>query len=313
MSEEKMGMAAAAKDLRKALSSFMTDNTEIIKVIVPYNNEELQQLIEVYRKEIQRDLIPDIEKNCHGEFKKVLLAMFTAWDTYDAHQIRKAIAGLGTNEKHLTEIVCMRTPAELIKIGKKYEQEFQKNMIEAIKKDTGGHYQRLLLTVLTGEGRSHKGFKLDKDQVAKDVDALYAAGEKKWFTDEDTFIKIIAGQPRPHVEAVAVEYGMKYGRSFHTVLAKECGGDSRYAMQVLTTPLPEFYAEEFHHAMKGLGTDDTRLIRTLTESYHRCLRETTIRYLEMYKVSLKQAFNSETSGNYKKILDAIADHYTKKM
>jgi len=179
MSESKLDMGAAAKDLRKALSSFMTDNTEIIKVIIPYNNEELQELIEVYRKEVQRDLIPDIEKNCHGEFKKVLLAMFTAWDTYDAHQVRKAIAGLGTNERHLSEIVCMRTPEELVKIGRKYEAEFQKPMIEAIKKDTSGHYQRLLLTVLTGEGRSAKGHKLDKSKVEKDVEALYAAGEKK--------------------------------------------------------------------------------------------------------------------------------------
>jgi len=310
--ERKLDFSAAAKDLRKSLSSFMTDNIEIIKIIVPYNNKELQQLIEVYRTEIQRDLIPDIEKNCHGEFKAVLLAMFTAWDTFDAHQIHKAIAGLGTNEKHLTQIVCTRTPEELVHIAKKYEGEFQKDLVTAIKKDSSGHYQRLLLACF-GEGRSAKGWVLNKEKVAKDVDALYAAGEKKWFTDEDTFIKIIAGQPRPHVEAVALEYGLKYGKSFHTVLQKECGGDSRYAMQVLSTSLPEFYAEQFREAMKGLGTDDTKLIRTLCESYHRCLRETTVKYLEMYKVTLKTAFNSETSGNYRKILDAIADHYTAKM
>jgi len=188
--------------------------------------------------------------------------------------------------------------------------EYQKEMSEAIKKDTSGHYQRLLLTCL-GTGRSAKDFKLDKDKVAKDVEALYAAGEKKWFTDEDTFIKIVAGQPRPHVEAVAVEYGLKYGRAFHTVLQKECGGDSRYALQILATTLPEFYADQFRQAMKGLGTDYTKQIRTLTETYHRCLRETTIKYLEMYKVSLKTAVNSETGGNYKKILDAIIDHHTK--
>jgi len=311
MTEKKLDLATAAKDLRKALSSFMTDNSEIIKVIVPYNNDELQQLIEVYRRDIQRDLIPDIEKNTHGEFKKVLLAMFTAWDSYDAQQVHKAITGLTTNERHLTEIICTRAPEELAAIAKKFEGEFQKDMAAAIKKDTSGHYQRLLLTCLGG-GRSAKDFTLDKAKVAKDVEALYAAGEKKWFTDEDTFIKIIAGQPRPHVEAVGLEYGLKYGKAFHEVLAKECGGDSRYALQILTTPLPDFYAEQYHQALKGIGTDDQKLIRTLTETYHRGLREVTIKYLELYKVTLKTAVGKE-SGNYKKILDAIIDHHTKAM
>jgi len=307
-SEKKLDLSTAAKELRKAMKGMGTDEAAIIKNIVPFNNSELQQLIDVYRKDIQRDLIPDLKSECGGNFLKVLLSLLTAWDTYDSHLIHDAIAGLGTNEKLLTEVICTRTADELNAIAKKYNAEYQKDMIEAIKSDTSGDYRKVLLACFSD---SRKGG-VSKDKVAKDIEALYNAGEKKLGTDENTFISLIAGQPRAHVEAVALEYGMKYGKHFSEVVKSEMGGALKYALQVLTEPLPSFFAEQFNSAMQGLGTDDSRLIRTLCVTYHRCLREVTIAYLQKYKKNMKAAFADECSGDYKKLLVAIADVYTAK-
>jgi len=194
----------------------------------------------------------------------------------------------------------------LAAIAKRYESEFQKDIIKDIKGDTSGLYQKTLLACF-GDGR--KGG-VNKDKVAKDVVALYNAGEKKWGTDEDTFINLIVGQPRAHVEAVALEYGMKYGKHFNSVLSSEMSGDLKYALQTLSTPLPAFWADQFNLAMKGIGTDDTKLVRTLVSTYSRCLREVTVQYLQLYKKSLKEAFGGETSGDYKKLLQAICDRFT---
>jgi DNA-directed RNA polymerase subunit F len=307
-SEKKLDLVTAAKELRKAMKGIGTDEAALIKNIVPFNNNELQQLIEIYRKEIQRDLIPDIKSETSGNFRKCILSLLTAWDTYDSHLVREAIEGLGTNEKLLTEVICTRTPDELKAIAKKYEGEYQKDILKDIKGDTSGDYQKVLFACF-GDGR--KGG-VDKAKVAKDVEALYNAGEKKLGTDEDTFIKLIAGQPRAHVEVVALEYGMKYGKHFSSVISSEMSGPLKYALQVLSTPLPQFFAEQFNAAMKGAGTNDDKLIRTLCSSYHRCLREVTVQYLTQYKVNLKNAFADETSGDYKKILTAICDVYTAK-
>jgi len=305
-SEKKHDYAAAAKDLRKAMKGMGTDEAALIKTIVPFQNAELQTLIDVYRKEIQRDLVPDIKSETGGNFREVLLALLTPADTYDSHLCNKAIAGLGTNEKLLSEVICTRTPDELAALAKKYEGEFQKDVKEAIKGDTSGDYRKVLLACF-GDGR--KGGVI-KEKVAKDVETLYNAGEKKLGTDEDTFIKLIAGQPRAHVEAVALEYGMKYGKHFNTVLSSEMSGALKYALQVLSTPLHQFWAEQFNLAMKGVGTDDTKLIRTLISVHSRCLREVSVQYLQLYKTSLKAACASETSGDYKKILVAICEHFT---
>jgi DNA-directed RNA polymerase subunit F len=301
--KKKPDLVTAAKELRKAMKGIGTDEDTLIKYIVPYNNAELQKLVETYRKEISRDLIPDITSETGGDFRRVLLSLLTPWDTYDSHAIREAIAGLGTDEKMLTEIVCTRSPDELVAIRKKYEGEYQKDMLEDIKKDTSGDYQKLLLACF-GDGR--KGG-VDKAKVAKDVEALYNAGEKKVGTDEGTFIKILASQPRAHVEAVALEYGLKHGKHLHSVLSSEMSGPLKYGLQALSTPLPIYFAEQFHNAMKNVGTNDSKLICTLCSTYHRCLREVTLKYLEMYKKSLKQAFTDECSGHYRKILTALCD------
>jgi len=308
-SEKKQDMAGAAAALRKAMKGMGTDEAAIIKTIVPFNNAELQQLIDVYRKEIQRDLIPDLKSELGGNFAKVVLALFTAWDTYDSHLVLQAIEGLGTDEKLLTEVICTRTPDELKAIAKKYQAEFQKDLIKDIESDTSGDYRKVLVACFAD---FRKGTTVDKAKVAKDVERLYQAGEGKIGTDENAFISIIAGNPRAHAEAVALEYGMKYGKHFSEVVKSEMSGNLKHALIVLSTPLPQFWAEQFHLAMKGLGTDDSKLIRTLCTTYHRCLRETTVAYLTQYKTNLKAAFADETSGDYKKLLVAIADHYTAK-
>jgi len=108
-SEKKVDLSTAAKELRKAMKGMGTDETALIKNIVPFTNTELQQLIEVYRKEIQRDLVPDIKSETSGNFKELLLALLTASDTYDSRLVRKAIEGIGTNEKLLTEVIYPHT------------------------------------------------------------------------------------------------------------------------------------------------------------------------------------------------------------
>jgi len=208
-------------------------------------------------------------------------------------------------------VICTRTPDELVDLGKKYNGEFQKDMVAAIKSDTSGDYQKVLLACFT-DSRKPTGKELDKNKVAKDVEALYNAGEKKMGTDESTFINLIAGQPRDHVCQVALEYGLKYGKHFSTVIKSETSGPFKYALTVLTTPLNIYFAEQFNDAMEGLGTNDSKLIRTLCSTYHRNLREVTVQYLQTYKKSLKQAFTDEASGDYKKLLTSICDVYTAK-
>lgn len=63
----------------------------------------------------------------------------------------------------------------------------------------------------------YEGPEIDGDMVAKDAEALYKAGEKRWGTDEDKFIQIFSERSRAHLAAVSSTYKNLYGNSLKKV------------------------------------------------------------------------------------------------
>lgn len=207
-----------------------TNNDVLINTLSVFTNAELQTLVECYREEIQRDLIPDIKSETSGHFMEVLLGMLTPTATYDSHLIRNSIHGIGTNEDLLIEVICTRTPEELTCAGVKYEKEFLKPMWKDIEGDVGGKFKTLIQTL---QSRPSGVSSVNDEKVKKDVDALYKAGEGKLGTNETVFIELIAGQTRAHVERVALEYGIKYGNHLSKAIDKEMSGALKTSLMTL--------------------------------------------------------------------------------
>ena len=56
-----------------------------------------------------QDLIEDLNSELSKNLKTLVLALFEPRAIYDAHCLRKAMKGLGTDEAELIEILCTRT------------------------------------------------------------------------------------------------------------------------------------------------------------------------------------------------------------
>ena len=61
------------------------------------------------------------QSELRSHFKECCIALFEPPALYDAHWLRKAMAGLGTNEALLIEIMCTRTNNEIKNIRGKYK------------------------------------------------------------------------------------------------------------------------------------------------------------------------------------------------
>lgn len=67
---------------------------------------------------------------------------------YDVNLARKALAGMGTDEMLLTEVILGRPSHEIRLLKGAYRQRFGKDLVEAVKSDLSGAAERSMLSFI---------------------------------------------------------------------------------------------------------------------------------------------------------------------
>ena len=70
----------------------------------------------------------------------------------------------------------------------------------------------------------------------------------------------------------------------------------------------EYFAKKVNKAVKGLGTDNTTLIRILITRDEKDMPQIKQFYKQLFKKDMLEAIKDDTSGNYRKILLELASH-----
>ncbi|NXX88892.1 ANX11 protein, partial [Centropus bengalensis] len=292
-----------AEVLRKAMKGFGTDEQAIIDCLGSRSNKQRQQIILSFKTAYGKDLIKDLKSELSGNFEKTILAMMKTPVMLDAYEIKEAIKGVGTDENCLIEILASRSNDHIRELNHAYKTEFKKTLEEAIRSDTSGHFQRLLISL--AQGNRDESTAVDMSLVQKDVQDLYAAGENRLGTDESKFNAILCARSRAHLRAVFSEYQRMCSRDIEQSICREMSGDLEKGMLAVVKCLkntPAFFAERLHKAMKGAGTKDRTLIRIMVSRSEVDLLDIRGEYKRMYGRSLYTDITGDTSGDYRKIL-----------
>ncbi|NXR09793.1 ANXA5 protein, partial [Semnornis frantzii] len=139
---------ADAEALRKAMKGMGTDEETILKILTSRINTQRQEIASAFKTLFGRDLVDDLKSELTGKFETLMVSLMRPSYIFDAHALKHAIKGAGTNEKVLTEILASRTPAEVRNIKQVYQQEYEANLEDKIIGETSGHFQRLLVVLL---------------------------------------------------------------------------------------------------------------------------------------------------------------------
>ncbi|NWU95062.1 ANX11 protein, partial [Upupa epops] len=292
-----------AEVLRKAMKGFGTDEQAIIDCLGSRSNKQRQQIILSFKTAYGKDLIKDLKSELSGNFERTILAMMKTPVMFDAYEIKEAIKGVGTDENCLIEILASRSNEHIQELSRVYKAEFKKTLEEAIKGDTSGHFQRLLISL--SQGNRDESTTVDMSLVQKDVQELYAAGENRLGTDESKFNAILCARSRAHLRAVFSEYQRMCNRDIEKSICREMSGDLEKGMLAVVKCLkntPAFFAERLQKAMKGAGTKDRTLIRIMVSRSEVDLLDIRAEYKRMYGRSLYTDITGDTSGDYRKIL-----------
>ncbi|EPQ15277.1 Annexin A11 [Myotis brandtii] len=292
-----------AEVLRKAMKGFGTDEQAIIDCLGSRSNKQRQQILLSFKTAYGKDLIKDLKSELSGNFEKTILALMKTPILFDVYEIKEAIKGAGTDEACLIEILASRNNDHIRELSRAYQAEFRKTLEEAIRSDTSGHFQRLLISL--SQGNRDESTNVDMSLVQRDVQELYAAGENRLGTDESKFNAILCARSRAHLVAVFNEYQRMTGRDIEKSICREMSGDLEQGMLAVVKCLkntPAFFAERLNKAMRGAGTKDRTLIRIMVSRSEIDLLDIRTEYKRLYGKSLYHDITGDTSGDYRKIL-----------
>ena len=299
-----------AEELRNAIKP-KKDEDKIISIICRRTNEQRQKIKEAYNTKYNADLIKDLEKALHHHFEDVVIGLFYTPIDYDCFQLRKAIKGLGTDEGALIEILSTRSSEDLEQIKKRYSEMYPgRNLVKDVESDTSGHFRKVLVALLTVK-RPIGNNELDYKECEKCARQLFEAGENRLGTDEKVFTKIFTEKSKNEFICIAQLY---YKMTKHTLLQaveKEFSWDSKKCLIAIIYAIlspSEYFAKCIYKAVKGLGTDDTTLIRIMVSRNEIDMPIIKQFYKKLFKKDMIEDIKGDTSGSYRKILVELASH-----
>ena len=187
-----------------------------------------------------------------------------------------------------------------------FKQIYNEDLEKWIKDDTSFNFKKMLVALLQCNRSMNPTPNLAQCQV--DAQALYNAGEGRLGTDESTFIRIFANRSPAEMIMINKCYMGIRPKGLYHAIEKEFSGDIRKLLQTVLEGLmdtPSYYAKRIRDSVKGLGTNDSRLVRVIVSRSEIDLGLIKQAYRANYGRDMLHDVRDDTSGYYREILTGL--------
>ncbi|XP_077320369.1 annexin A9 [Lithobates pipiens] len=275
----------------------------IIDIVTGLDNEQRQEVIRIYKEELQQDLEENIKKALAGDLERLIVGLLKTPAVYDAQELKAAMKGIGTDEAALNEILSTRSNEQLRAIQACFKQEFKTELEKAIASETSGPYSALLLALLKGKREKESGI-IDYGLIEQDFKMLSEVGPKNNPNDAQ-WITVFAERPKGHLRRVFDHYKKSTSVDIEDAIKKQFKGDFQKSLLTLVAVIkdtPLYFAEKLYSSLKGMGTDEKALTRILISRSEEDLLSIRVAYRKKYGKSLYSSIQSDTKGDYRSAL-----------
>ncbi|KAL8616420.1 hypothetical protein ACOMHN_041023 [Nucella lapillus] len=177
--------------LKKAMKGFGTDEAAIIEVLSKRSGEQRREINTTYKTMFGKDLGKELSSELSGNFKTLCVEMLLGPAEFDAKQIKKAVKGLGTDERALIEIICTRTNAQL-----------------------------------TAMKEAYKTMRVIRSKATQFANELHRA-MKGLGTDDDTLVRVVASRCEVDMVQIKEEFQRNFKQSLYAFIVDDTSGDYR--------------------------------------------------------------------------------------
>ncbi|XP_059166088.1 annexin-B12-like isoform X1 [Physella acuta] len=213
----------------------------------------------------------------------------------DVQILRKAMKGLGTDEKAIIDVLGNRSNDQRQKIKLMYKTCFGRDLVSDLKSELGGRFEDASVALMM------RPDELDAYELRR---AMRGAG-----TDEAALIEILCTRTNDQIHAITATYKLMYGRKLEDDIISETSGHFRKLLVSMSVggrqenmPVDinkaRTDAQRLYQAgEKRWGTDENTFNMILaSQSYEQC-RAVFDEYSRISKHDIEQAIRNEMSGD----------------
>lgn len=222
---------------------------------------------------------------------------------HDAQVLRKAMKGLGTDEKAIIEVLAHRSNAQRQYIAVAFKTLFGKDLIDDLKSELSGNFENVILGLMTPLS----------DYLAKQVHkAISGIG-----TDENTLVEILCTRTNREIWDISEAYKRLYKTAMEKDIRGDTSGHFRRLMVSICTgarddgPPDPARAKQSAHQLYAAGvgqwgTDESVFNSILASQSYQQLGMVFYEYHQLAGHSVATAIEKEFSGDVKNGMIAIA-------
>ena len=293
------------------MKGFGTDENALISILARMPPVEIPAVKQAFHQRHHRNLEKDVESEVSGNFETVLLAILKGPLQHDVYCLRTALAGMGTGEAALNDILVGRSNADMRAIKEAYQQTYHRSLEADVKSDLSMKTERLFLMLLAAN-RAENSAPVVPQNIDQDVAELHRATEGRHGTEQLTVCSILTSRNDPQIRAIAKVYEQKYRIPLETVIKNEFAGHMEDALVDIVRCGADRAMRDairLEDTMSGPGTRDFMLVNRLVSMHwdRNHMQNVKGAYRHRFRTELASRIRGETSGYYETCLLAMIE------
>lgn len=271
----------------------------ILNIAMTNNLQNRIAIAQYYKAAYNQTLFDDINSKIGGDFGNCVAQMFLTPLEFCIHHLK---IGLKKSNECVFEMLTSKTPEELKIIENAYKRNTGKELKTDITKTFSGAVGNNLLNLFDTPRTTNSNPNVnDCNRYAKKL----IDKETKYWTEDENLFKEIFIQRSPEELILIARYFLKNtGNNLIDIVNSKIKGKSQILLKEIlyNNIMPhELYAEKIYLAIRGAGTNEEILSRSLVSRCEIDMKKMREVYQHKYKVTMREDIIGDTSGFYQKL------------
>ncbi|XP_078401929.1 annexin A10-like [Cetorhinus maximus] len=280
---------------------------DLIEILTQRSNAQRLIIAQIYNDSYGQDLVTELKEKLSDHFKEVMVGLMYPPAFFDAHELRHAMKGAGTDENCLIEILASRTNSEIYAINEVYMMQFGAPLQEDIDSETSGHFRDALMILAQGAREEGYGYE-DQEMAAQDATVLWEACQDKTGEHKDMLQDILCKRSYQQLWQAFEQFQLVSGQDIVQAISNCYDGrfqELLVAVVLCVRDKASYFAYKLYTAIYDFGFHNRTVIRILISRSELDLMTIKRTYKERYGNSLSQDIRQYASGHYEAALMAI--------